>query len=259
MLDVHPAHHAATTWRDFYIHIATITLGLFIALGLEQAVEAIHHLHQRHRLEQNLRDELRDDLLKDSEDFRTFGEVRAYLVELKSAVSSRRMGKPVAPPSATDTRRQRLPRAPSIAIWEAAKLDATIPLLPSNEIRLYNGIVFQHDFLFTAIDDYQHSGFALQSFEERFVDSTGGFDFGDKAPLPNLDTLSPAELAEYESLLAHYIKAIDRAVVRIHFFDRAARAILSGATDKNDLLRALPEQGSPEVTPNSHAGAAAHD
>jgi hypothetical protein len=22
MLDIHPAHHAATTWRDFFIHIA---------------------------------------------------------------------------------------------------------------------------------------------------------------------------------------------------------------------------------------------
>jgi hypothetical protein len=25
MLDVHPAHHAASTWRDFFIHIATIS------------------------------------------------------------------------------------------------------------------------------------------------------------------------------------------------------------------------------------------
>ena len=48
MLDIHPPHHAATTSRDFFIHIATITIGLFIAIGLEQTVEAIHHLHQRH-------------------------------------------------------------------------------------------------------------------------------------------------------------------------------------------------------------------
>src|ERR1017187_10104742 len=37
MLDIHPAHHAASTWRDFFIHIATIVLGLLIAIGLEQA------------------------------------------------------------------------------------------------------------------------------------------------------------------------------------------------------------------------------
>jgi len=45
MLDVHPAHHAATTWRDFFIHIATIVLGLLIAIGLEQTVEYFHHRH----------------------------------------------------------------------------------------------------------------------------------------------------------------------------------------------------------------------
>jgi hypothetical protein len=43
MLDVHPAHHAATTWRDFFVHIATIVLGLLIAIALEQTVEYVHH------------------------------------------------------------------------------------------------------------------------------------------------------------------------------------------------------------------------
>lgn len=46
MLDVHPPHHAATTWRDFFIHIITIVLGLLIAISLEQTVEFFHHRHQ---------------------------------------------------------------------------------------------------------------------------------------------------------------------------------------------------------------------
>ena len=46
MLDVHPAHHAATTWRDFFIHIATIVLGLLLAVGIEQTVEYLHHRNQ---------------------------------------------------------------------------------------------------------------------------------------------------------------------------------------------------------------------
>ena len=49
MLDVHPPHEAAHTWKDFVIHIVTIVVGLIIAVGLEQTVEVIH----RH-------DELRD-------------------------------------------------------------------------------------------------------------------------------------------------------------------------------------------------------
>lgn len=43
MLDVHPPPHAAHAWRDFFVHIATIVIGLLIALGLEQSVEGIHH------------------------------------------------------------------------------------------------------------------------------------------------------------------------------------------------------------------------
>src|ERR1700678_2096583 len=43
MLDVHPAHHAANSWKEFFVHIATIVLGLLIAVGLEQTVEYVHH------------------------------------------------------------------------------------------------------------------------------------------------------------------------------------------------------------------------
>jgi hypothetical protein len=46
MLDVHPPHHAASTWRDFFIHIATIVIGLLIAIGLEQTVERIHRHYE---------------------------------------------------------------------------------------------------------------------------------------------------------------------------------------------------------------------
>ena len=46
MLDVHPPHEAAHTWKDFLIHIATIVVGLCIAVGLEQTVEYFHHRHQ---------------------------------------------------------------------------------------------------------------------------------------------------------------------------------------------------------------------
>jgi hypothetical protein len=45
MLDIHPAHHAANSWKEFFVHIATIVLGLLIAAGLEQTIEYAHHRH----------------------------------------------------------------------------------------------------------------------------------------------------------------------------------------------------------------------
>jgi hypothetical protein len=57
-MEVHAPEHPISTWRDFLIHMGTITLGLLIALGLEQAAEWAHHRHQLHIAEQNLQAEL---------------------------------------------------------------------------------------------------------------------------------------------------------------------------------------------------------
>ncbi|HEY1575811.1 MAG TPA: hypothetical protein VGF82_01895 [Terracidiphilus sp.] len=48
MLDVHAPHKSDHTWTDFFIHIATIVIGLLIAIGLEQTVERIRQ-HQQVR------------------------------------------------------------------------------------------------------------------------------------------------------------------------------------------------------------------
>jgi len=57
MLDVHPSHHPTRTWGDFFIHIATIVIGLLIAIALEQTVEHLHHRHQATEMADKLRAE----------------------------------------------------------------------------------------------------------------------------------------------------------------------------------------------------------
>jgi hypothetical protein len=57
MLDIHDAHHAASSWKDFFIHITTIVLGLLIAIGLEQTVVFLHDRHHAQKLEESLRQE----------------------------------------------------------------------------------------------------------------------------------------------------------------------------------------------------------
>jgi hypothetical protein len=57
MLDVHPPHATAHSWRDFFIHIATIVLGLCIAVGIEQTVEFFHHRHELADTREALRQE----------------------------------------------------------------------------------------------------------------------------------------------------------------------------------------------------------
>lgn len=58
MLDVHAPHQTVHTWKDFLIHIAAITIGLLIALGLESTVERLHHRRQAQQALELLRQEL---------------------------------------------------------------------------------------------------------------------------------------------------------------------------------------------------------
>jgi hypothetical protein len=61
LLDVHPIHTPVRAWRDFFIHIATIVVGLCIAVGIQQTVEFVRHRHQLNELRQALRLEREDN------------------------------------------------------------------------------------------------------------------------------------------------------------------------------------------------------
>lgn len=62
MLDVHPPHEPTHTWTDFFIHIATIVVGLLIAVGLEQIVDWAHHRHEARHARELLREEMAQNL-----------------------------------------------------------------------------------------------------------------------------------------------------------------------------------------------------
>src|SRR5277367_5858338 len=55
MLDVHPIHAPVRGWHDFFIHIATIVVGLCIAVAIQQTVEFVHNRYQLAETRQALR------------------------------------------------------------------------------------------------------------------------------------------------------------------------------------------------------------
>jgi hypothetical protein len=57
MLEPHAPHGAVHTWKDVFIHIGIIAVGLLIAIGLEQTVVFLHDWHHAHKLEESLREE----------------------------------------------------------------------------------------------------------------------------------------------------------------------------------------------------------
>jgi hypothetical protein len=60
-LDVHPPHGPIRSWKDFTLHLLTITIGLLIALALEAAVQSLHHRHMVKEARVNLRREIAEN------------------------------------------------------------------------------------------------------------------------------------------------------------------------------------------------------
>lgn len=58
MLEVHAPNEPVHGWRDFFIHLATITIGLVIALSLEGCVEFWQHRHLVHEAEASMQIEI---------------------------------------------------------------------------------------------------------------------------------------------------------------------------------------------------------
>lgn len=60
-MDVHAPHEPVHSWRDFFTHIAIVTIGLFIALMLEALVEHMHHQHLVAEARENLHREIAEN------------------------------------------------------------------------------------------------------------------------------------------------------------------------------------------------------
>lgn len=60
-MEVHPPEHGIHSWRDFLVHMGTITLGLLIALGLEAGAERWHHYSEVREARERLHDEMREN------------------------------------------------------------------------------------------------------------------------------------------------------------------------------------------------------
>jgi len=135
MLDVHPPHHAANTWRDFFTHIATIVVGLLIAVGLEQTVEYVHHRREGAELRERLHAESMQ-ILQDAHRAEAAQIFQKHWLEirLEEARSAVWQHKPL-PPQVPDNRPYFA--NPDIPQWRAAQSSGLTARLTSAEITGY--------------------------------------------------------------------------------------------------------------------------
>ena len=135
VIDIHPPHEATHSWRDIAIHLATITVGLFIALSLEGCLEWQHHRHLVHEARANIRSEIQDNL----------NSIRDALTEIHQ------QQKMVEADMVTFDALQKNPHAHGVSInfhfsnatlqhasWDTARETGALGYMPYGEVKSYS-------------------------------------------------------------------------------------------------------------------------
>jgi len=225
MLDVHAPHEVMHTWKSFFIHIATIVVGLFIAVALEQFVEAIHNHHELAALRQDLRAESRQTLL----DARGAEAAQIYeldwlgrrVAQVQAAIFEHLPLEPRQPYNVPNF------ASPDIPIWRSAKAGSRISLLTKGEMNAYGEVEYVQRKVETLSDARKDAEDAVRSFHREFlVLPNGGLDF---------TKASPQDLHRYLTLLTRTSVTIDRYLYWLRMLQGAELAVSDGKTNPDDL------------------------
>jgi hypothetical protein len=218
MLDVHPPHHAANSWRDFFVHIATIVIGLLIAVGLEQTVEWAHHRHQRHQLQEDLHDEAeenlqvidRDLVMRDLEPWFEEAIRKATPTEVPKGKLQIQLPAPPCLAGSVGTAAVRY-FAPSQAVWTTAKEGSLVELLPVEQARMQARLAHNYDLLAVVRDHVYDGCQSIVAMRRRFAQPDANHSGAD------IWTMTPEQAERLASTAADTNVAIQGLLFRLRW------------------------------------------
>jgi hypothetical protein len=241
MLDVHPPHHPTHGWRDFFIHIATIVVGLLIAIGLEQTVEAIHHRREAAELREALHGETAE-ILKDSRDtdvaLSSYHQWLTHRIEqVRAAVWQHQ------PLAVADIAKMSHFDYPDDPLWRAAKTGSISDRLSTQESNAYSEVELlcvKVDLNYDAWRNAQNKRFQLE--QQMPQDPQGRPDFS-RASSEDLRNYLNLVIAEMGAL--NVFREWDRNLVG------AEEVIAAGNLDLQAIFRAEKSYGLLDKAPNA--------
>lgn len=153
-MEIHVPDHPVTTWRQFFTHIAIVSVGLLIALSLESLVEWRHHRMLVHEARENLQREIADNQMQLQQNM---GDVRADMARMTSNL------KILATLRSTGHMPDNAHLQYSLAWsrlsdtgWTTARDTGALGFMPYGEVQCYAGIYAQQQIINTqAMDLFQ--------------------------------------------------------------------------------------------------------
>jgi hypothetical protein len=143
-MDIHPPHQPIHTWKDFLLHLLTITIGLFIALTLEGSIESLHHRHLVRDAHRDLREEIQYNQALYGRNLRDLQLNRAQLSRDIEQLRQLRDGKV---PAHLDLGWKWTWDSYREAAWNTARDSGAVPYMDARRISLYSSMYAQQRYI----------------------------------------------------------------------------------------------------------------
>jgi hypothetical protein len=143
-MDLNPPLQPIHTVKDFLLHLLTITVGLFIALSLEAAVESLHHRHLVRDARDNLHREITANHQQFAVDAKWIVENREQLARNIELLRDLRKGKKLDPANLGWHWQW---NSFSGVAWRAARDNGAVSYMEPDLISSYSLIYLQQDYI----------------------------------------------------------------------------------------------------------------
>lgn len=182
-MEIHAPHKPINSAKEFFFHIFTITVGILIALGLEQAVMAYHHRELPENARANILSELRDNRRELEADLKNAGarkEEHRHTIDVLNLFIAR---KPMH--EASMTIGFNLPTLTSTS-WNTAQSTGALAYMDYRDVKRFAGVYHKQQVLLKFQDEVSRA----------VADAAGMFT-------QNPDKMSTGDLKEAKRLAQH--------------------------------------------------------
>jgi hypothetical protein len=143
VIEVHPPNEPVHSWRDFFLHLVTITIGLVIALSLEGLVEWRHHKELVHEAQASLQVEIEANARELQKALKDVDAEQKQLAEdvvmLQKIIDNPKASNPETPKIDIH-----IPAFDDVS-WQTAKATGALSYMPYGEAHRYSDIYKQQE------------------------------------------------------------------------------------------------------------------
>jgi hypothetical protein len=208
MLDVHPPHEKMHGFKDFLLHLLTITIGLLIALGLEGYAEHWRQRELKKDADTKLRQEIRDNAQEIALVHKAHASEQENLKRIVDFLNARKQNEPY------DTRQIRLDFTMGdlkSASWKTAAATGALGFMEYDQVQRYSA-VYQLQDKYSALQDQtvdeflQLQSYVIYGFDSKKITpvDAGSAELDTRRALAHLvamDQVGTALASEYDDVL----------------------------------------------------------